>query len=126
MYKRSQKLKELRKVMEGGVQEEYQACIGIVSQKQLEVWSKLDPRIGRYRKALRAKCGNKRNLMVVDSLFKQAIGGNPTCIAIYLKFKMGWKDNALVDQSYHQTMILQIDKANDNEIKTSRKTMAGV
>lgn len=106
MYKKSKILKQLREVMEGGIQEEYQACKGIISQKQLGVWSKIDPRIDRYRKALRERCGNTRNYAVVDSLFKQAVSGNPTCIAIWLKFKMGWKDTPMIDQSKHDHFII--------------------
>ena len=35
-------------------------------------------------------------------------------------------DKALVDQSQHHTLILQIEKENDNEIKTTRKAMASI
>ena len=122
MYKKSEKLRLLREAMETGKQE-YMACKDAgVTQKQLGVWSKLDPRIERYRVALEKKVDHKRNNMVVDSLFKSAVNGNVGALAIWLKFKMGWKDNALIDQSTHhyKTFVYLDPKAKEEDARSNR------
>ena len=92
MYKKSEKLKLIRRGLEDA------QCLGvsirnagIKSDYTVGLWRKR-PMIARYIDRCIEKSASRRDNAVVDSLFKQAIGGNPTCIAIYLKFKMGWRE----------------------------------
>ena len=113
MYKKSKILPLIRKGLEEC------ACLGVAirmsglkSASTLNVWRKPEGcRIDRYIKACITKSDNRRNDVVVDSLFKSAKDGNMTAVAIWLKFKMGWKDNPLIDQSYH-THITKIEVPN--------------
>ena len=102
MFKKSKVMRDIRKGLEDA------QCLGVAirnsglkSYTTIERWRKR-PLIDRYFNACINKSDKRRNDAVVDSLFKQAINGNPTCIAIYLKFKMGWQDSPLIDQSNHQ------------------------
>jgi hypothetical protein len=123
MYKRSEKLRLIRKGLEDA------QCLGVAirnagikSDYTVLLWRKR-PMVERYIKRCVDKGEGRRNDAVVDSLFKQAIGGNPTCIAIYLKFKMGWRDNPLIDQSVHhsKTFVYLDPKAKeDNSDKQNR------
>lgn len=117
MYKKSKKLKEIRKGLESGkllglsIRD-----AGMRSYTTIERWRKR-PLIDRYFHACIMKMEGRRNDAVEDSLFKQAINGNPTCIAIYLKYKMGWKDSPLIDQSQHRHFTIQITKGTDDSIR---------
>ena len=107
MYKRAEKVKLIVDNMKQG-QSLYAAIqnAGVRSHATVINWRRENPRIEKLLKRAEELCASKRDGMVVDSLFKQAMAGNPTCIAIYLKFKMGWRDNSLVDQSSHHTYQL--------------------
>ena len=96
MYKKAQKLKLIVDGMRNG-QSLYSAIqsAGVRSHATIINWRRQNPRIDKLLKRADELCSGKRDGMVVDSLFKQAVSGNPTCIAIYLKFKMGWKDNPM-------------------------------
>ena len=115
MYKRSEKLRLIRKGLEDA------QCLGVAirnagikSDYTVLLWRKR-PLVERYIKRCVEKSDGRRNDAVVDSLFKQAIGGNPACIAIYLKFKMGWRDNPLIDQSQHKETHITINKTYEKE-----------
>jgi hypothetical protein len=94
MYKRAEILPVIRRGLENG------DCLGVAirnsglkSPYTLALWRKRWPRIDHYIIACIDKSKTRRDSAVLDSLFKQAaIVGNPTCIAIYLKYHMGWKE----------------------------------
>lgn len=103
MYKKSEKLRLIRKGLEDA------QCLGVAinnagikSDYTVLLWRKR-PMIERYIQKCIEKSDVRRNNAVVDSLFKQAVLGNMTGVAIWLKFKMGWKDTPLIDQSRHVT-----------------------
>jgi hypothetical protein len=105
MYKKSEKLRMIRKGLENA------QCLGVAitnagikSDYTVLLWRKR-PMIERYIQKCISKSDDRRNNAVVDSLFKQAINGNPTCIAIYLKFHMGWKDNPSFVNEIHNANI---------------------
>lgn len=126
MFKKSEKLRLIRQGLESGkLLGPSIRDAGMRSYTTIERWRKR-PLIDRYFNACINKMEGRRNDAVVDSLFKQAISGNPTCIAIYLKFKMGWKDNAFIDQSQHHTLIFQTKVVNDKDIRVTRETGPGI
>ena len=107
MYKKSKILPLIRKELEncsnlGDVVRRS----GVKSASMLNVWRKPEGcRIDRYIKACVAKSDNRRNDVVVDSLYTAAKNGNITAIAIWLKFKMGWQDHPLIDQSIKTQIV---------------------
>ena len=60
------------------------------------------------------------------ALMNEIIKGNVEAIKTYYKLRGKLKDNPIFDQSQHHTLILQIEKENDSEIKTARKAMASI
>ena len=101
MFKKSEKLRLIRKGLEAN------QCLGVAitnagikSDFTVLKWRKR-PMIERYIKRCVEKSNEGRNNAVVDSLFKQAVAGNMTGVAIWLKFKMGWRDTPMIDQSQH-------------------------
>lgn len=93
MYKKSKILPLIRKELEDC------ACLGVAIRRSglkspytVNLWRKANPRIDNYLKACIAKSDNRRNDVVVDSLFKSAKDGNMTAVAIWLKYKMGWRE----------------------------------
>jgi hypothetical protein len=102
MYKKLEKLKELRLEMEGGKQEYHAAKTIGLTQKTLGVWAKANVWVDKYRKALKIRCSGRRVDMVVDANFKSACEGNVAAQCFFLKNKAGWKDEALIDQSQHK------------------------
>ena len=126
MYKKSEMLHKIRQGLEDA------QCLGIAlrnagmkSYSCLERWRER-PLIDRYIKRCIDKSETRRVNAVVDALFKTALSGNVAACCFYLKNKAGWKDTSLVDQSQHHAFVVQIQKANDEEIKTARKAMAGL
>ncbi len=123
MFKKSEKLKLIRQGLESGkLLGPSIRDAGMLSYTTIERWRKERPLINRYFTACINKMEGRRNDAVVDSLFKQAaIEGNPTCIAIWLKFKMGWKDTPFVDQSQHtqQFIIYRNPKSMEENVKNT-------
>ena len=127
MYKKSKILPLIRQGLEAGTTLGVAIrSAGLKSTYTVDLWRKKRPLIDRYLIKCIAKCDNRRNDAVVDSLFKQANSGNIGAIAIWLKFKMGWKDSPLVDQSHSHTLVLQIGKANDKEITATREAVGSI
>lgn len=83
---------------------------GIRSPQTWYRWEKNNPRLKFLRDAATKICDDKRNTVVIDSLFKKAVGGDTGAIAIWLKYKMGWKDSPLINASQynHFTKIEKI------------------
>jgi hypothetical protein len=105
MYKKSEKLRLIRNGLESGkLLGQSIRDAGMKSYTTIDRWRER-PMIDRYFTACINKMDSRRNDAVVDSLFKQAVNGNPTCIAIYLKFKMGWKDNPTFVNENHNVNI---------------------
>ena len=128
MYSKAKILPLIRKELENA------QCLGVAlrnaglkSANTLNLWRKPEGcRIDRYIKACVAKSDNRRNDAVVDSLFKLAVGGHPSGIAIWLKFKMGWIDSPLIDQSKHThiTKVIKYYNPNEETIDSSRRVQA--
>ena len=126
MFKKSEKLRLIREGLEAGkLLGQSIRDAGMKSYTTIDRWRKR-PMIDRYFIASMNRMESRRNNAVIDSLFKQAISGNPTCIAIYLKFKMGWKDNSLIDQSSHQQTNITVTRASGEEIQATRQSMVGI
>lgn len=106
MFKKSEKLKLIREGLESGkLLGPSIRDAGMRSYTTIERWRKERPLIDRYFNVCLNKMEGRRNDAVVDSLFKQAIAGNPTCIIVWLKFKMGWKDTPLVESNVHNILV---------------------
>lgn len=105
MYKKSEKLRLIRQGLESGkLLGQSIRDAGMKSYTTIDRW-RSRPIIDRYFKACISKMDNRRNDAVVDSLFKQAVNGNVGAIAIYLKFKMGWKDTPTFVNEIHNANI---------------------
>lgn len=110
MYKKTEIIKKIVENLKDGNQLNMSIYKAGAKPGTVWLWRKANPRLEKLIKAAQAQCDSKRDSMVVDSLFKQAVAGNPTAIAIYLKFKMGWKDSPLVDQSSHSHLTIYPQK----------------
>jgi len=125
MYLKSKQMKLIRESLEAGTTLGVAIrSSGMKSTYTVSLWRKSRPMIDRYFNACIDKMSERRNDAVVDALFKAAKDGNIGAIAIWLKFKMGWKDSPLIDQSQHSKTFVYLDpKAKeDNSEKQNRIT----
>jgi len=106
MYIKSKQMKLIRESLEAGTTLGVAIrSSGMKSTYTVSLWRKSRPIIDRYFKACIDKMSERRNDAVVDALFKAAKDGNIGAIAIWLKFKMGWQDNPLIDQSIKTQIV---------------------
>ena len=126
MFKKSEKLKLIRKSLEDA------QCLGVAirnagmkSYTTIDRWRKERPLIDRYLTACSAKSENRRVDAVIDSLFKTALSGNVAAICFYLKNKAGWKDDNAYVQVNHYTQVWNGVEKKAQDVATNGRVHIG-
>jgi len=113
MYKKSRKLKAIREGIGRGAGI-YAACKSAgITYDTLLSWRKRRKMIAGYIDTLL----EKRTMLVIDALYKNAMNGAIPAQIFWLKNKAGWKDSPLIDQSKTEYHYQQVEVIVDDNSK---------